>query len=67
MKPALAAAQAAPFPLPSWRMAELQVVYGLALRGTGRQKEATALIDQNSAKLKDYSLAALKTYLLRSL
>jgi serine/threonine-protein kinase len=67
MKPALAAAQRAPFPLPSWRMAELQVVYGLALRGTGRAKEADALIDQNSAKLKDYSLAAVKIYLIRSL
>jgi len=63
MKPALDAAKAAPFPLPSWRMAELQVVYGLALRGAGREKEAAALITQTSANLQGYNLAAVKTYL----
>jgi tetratricopeptide (TPR) repeat protein len=66
MKPVLAAAKAAPFPLPSWRMAELQIVYGLALRGTGHTKEATAAIDGNLANLKNYNLASVKTYLMRS-
>ena len=63
MKPVLAAAKTAPFPLPSWRMAELQIVYGLALRGRGHEKEAAALIAENSANLQDYNLAAVKAYL----
>jgi Tfp pilus assembly protein PilF len=65
IKPALAAAKVAPFPLPAWRIAELHVVYGAALRGTGRNKEATAVVDQYSAGLQGYNLAAVRTYLLR--
>jgi len=65
MKPAVAAAEAAPFPLPAWRMAELQVVYGLALRGSGREREAAVLIAGNRGKLQGYNLPAVKTYLMR--
>ena len=65
MKPLLTAAQAAPFPLPAWRMAELQIVYALALRGIGNDKEAADLVDKNTVQFQEYNLAALRTYLNR--
>ncbi len=67
MNPALTAAKAAPFPLPSWRMAEFKLVYGEALRETGHEKEAAALIAENSARLQGYNLTAVRTYLMRTL
>jgi serine/threonine-protein kinase len=67
MKPAFIAAKAAPFQLPSWRMAELQFVYGVALRETGHEKEAVPLIAENLSNLQGYSLAAVRTYLMRKL
>jgi hypothetical protein len=65
MKTLLTAAKAAPFPLPAWRMAELQIVYALALSGIGSDKEAAVLVDENTAEVQDYNLAALKRYLNR--
>jgi serine/threonine-protein kinase len=60
---AVANAEKAPFPLTNWRMAELRLVAGLALRAVGRQTEAAALITANSAALNGYNFAALRAYL----
>ena len=60
---AIANAQTAPFPLPAWRMAELQVARGLALRRLGRESEATMLIAANADAIQGYNDAAVRNYL----
>jgi serine/threonine-protein kinase len=62
---ALAAADAAPYPLTAARMAELRVVQALALRGTGSKDEAAALITANTAALGSYNQPAVRSYLLQ--
>jgi hypothetical protein len=39
-------------------MAELQIVYALALSGIGSDKEAANLVDENTVQFQDYNLAA---------
>ena len=65
LKPALAAAESAPFPLPAWRMAELRVVRGLALRAIGSESQGSALIAANTATLSSYNQPAVRAWLMR--
>jgi len=60
---AVANAEAAPFPIPGWRMAELRIMYGLALRETGHDSEGSALIAANTSAIQSYNQPALKRYL----
>jgi len=62
---ALAAARAAPYPLLNWRMAELRVLRGLALRELGREREALDLLRSNASALQGYNMPAVRTYLLK--
>jgi tetratricopeptide (TPR) repeat protein len=60
-------AETAPFPLTAWRMAELHVLDGLALRASGSEKSghaAEALIAANTSALAGYNQAAMRRYLL---
>ncbi len=61
LQTAIRNADTAPFPLPAWRMAELHILDGLALRATGHQAEA--LIAANAATLAGYNQAAMRRYL----
>ena len=61
LRTAIRNADAAPFPLPGWRIAELRILEGLALRFTGHQTEA--LIAANTATLAGYNQAAMRRYL----
>ena len=65
MSSALVSAKTAQFPLPAWRMAEFQLVEAMALRETGREKEAANLADGNLVNLRGYNQAAVKEYLVR--
>ena len=62
---ALTAAQAAPFALTSWRIAELKAVKGLALAAVGRGPEAAGLLTGTVAALQSYNQPDVKQYLLK--
>ena len=61
---ALRAAQAAPYPMPQWRTAELNTVKALALAAGGRTAEAAALAAANEPGLESYNQPAVRQYLL---
>jgi len=65
LQPALAAAESATYPLPAWRMAELRVVRALALRDTGNESGASALMAANAPNLASYNQPAVRDYLIR--
>jgi tetratricopeptide (TPR) repeat protein len=56
-------AEAAPYPLTSWRMAELWVVEALALHATGQP--AQPLVTAHAGALDGYNQAAMRRYLLK--
>jgi eukaryotic-like serine/threonine-protein kinase len=64
LNPAVAAAEMAPYPLPIWRMAELRVVRGLALRDIGGDSEATASLAADVTALGNYNQPAVRIYLM---
>jgi serine/threonine protein kinase/Tfp pilus assembly protein PilF len=59
----LKGALAWPYPLPAWRMAEVEAVKGLALRDLGREREAAALLAGAAVPLSTYNQPALRHYL----
>ena len=63
MQSAAASAAVAPFPLPEWQMAELQIVDGLVLRRAGQAGNPSGIIAANSAALDTYPQAAVRSYL----
>jgi len=62
---ALNAAQTAPFALPTWRIAELKAVKGLALNVAGRENESSPLLAGRGAELASYNQPAMRQYLLK--
>jgi serine/threonine protein kinase/Tfp pilus assembly protein PilF len=60
---AIANADAAPFPLLPWRLAELRVVEGLAMLAAGRESEGFDLISANTAALQGYNQLSVRNYL----
>jgi serine/threonine-protein kinase len=65
VEPALKAAEVAPYPLAGWRIAELRVVRGLALREAGKKHDGAALIEAHQAVLEKYNQPAVLNYLLQ--
>ena len=63
MHSATTSAASAPFPLPPWQMAELQIVNALTLRRTGRGSDLSAIVAANAAALKTYPQDAMRSYL----
>ncbi len=63
MQVAMAAAAAAPFPLPAWQMTELRVVDGLALRRDGRESDLSGIVPANAGALEAYPEPAMRSYL----
>jgi serine/threonine-protein kinase len=66
LQPAVRNAETAPFPLTAWRMAELRVLEGRALRASGSAtsgRQAEALIAANTSALAGYNQAAMRRYL----
>jgi len=56
-------AQASPFPLPPWQMAELRIVGGLAARKEGREGDLSSLAAANASAMQTYPQPALRNYL----
>jgi serine/threonine protein kinase/Tfp pilus assembly protein PilF len=67
LKPALANAEAAPYPLPGWRMGELRLTYAMALRETGQESDAARLIAANSSAIDGYNQPAIRKYLAKEI
>jgi eukaryotic-like serine/threonine-protein kinase len=63
MQSAMTSVAAAPFPLPPWQMAELQIVNALALRRTGRESDLSSIVAANAGALGTYPQAAMRSYL----
>jgi serine/threonine-protein kinase len=52
-----------PFPLPPWQIAELRIVYGLAVHRADRRNDLSGIAAANRGELETYPEPAMRSYL----